>query len=160
MAYTKRQIVDIAMDALGLGPEVYTLSPDDVAAGVRRLDAMMATWSAQGLRMGYPVEVGPDDADPSADTGIPASAVEAVALQLAVKMAPSFGKVVAPETRIEATRAKIAIDAVFGQLPPKIGLAAGIPMGAGYRTYNGAGMFSYPPNQPSNRGPRGDEQMP
>ena len=157
MAYTKRQIVEIAMDALGLGPDVYTPTPDDVATGLRRLDAMMATWSATGLRMGYPVASGPDDADPSSDTGLPDSAVEGVALCLAVKLAPSFGKSVAVETRIESIKAKRDIDAIFGQLPPVKELPSGVPMGAGHRSFwPHLSPFSPPPGAPVTRGPTGD----
>lgn len=157
MAYTKRQIVEMAMDALGLGPDVYTATPDDIAAGVRRLDAMMATWSATGLRMGYPVASGPDDADPSADTGLPDSAVEGVALCLSIKIAPGFGKSVAPETRIEAVKAKRDIDAIFCQRPPVKVLPAGVPMGAGHRGFwPYLSPFSGEPDAPVTRGPNGD----
>lgn len=157
MAYTKRQIVNIAMDAIGLGPDVYTATPDDIATALRRLDAMMAQWSALGLRMGYQIHDGADDADPGADSGLPTSAVDGVALQLAILIAPSYGKQIAPETRVAATRAKIALDAIFGTLPPTLQMPAGVPMGAGHRrVWPGHSTFSGQPANPVTRGPNGD----
>lgn len=157
MSYTKRQIVEMAIDAIGLGPDVYTLTPDDVATGIRRLDAMMAAWAATGLRMGYPVTSGPDDADPSSDTGLPDSAVEGVALCLSIKIGPSFGKTVSAETRIEAAKAKRDIDAIFGQLPPIKAMPSGVPLGAGHRrVWPGHSDFTQPPLAPVTRGPNGD----
>lgn len=52
MAYTKRDIVAMAFEEIGLAGYVFDLQPQQLEGALRRLDSMMATWNGKGLRLG------------------------------------------------------------------------------------------------------------
>jgi hypothetical protein len=93
---------------------------------------MMATWNAKGIRLGYAQASNPTTADLDAESGLPDSAYETVAANLAQRLAPGFGKTVAPEVKIiahEGYRALLGRAAV----PHEVSLA-GMPQGAGNKS--------------------------
>jgi hypothetical protein len=96
--WTKQQIIEQAFDELALAGYVYDLDPDQLESALRRLDTMMAQWSAVGIAIGYLLPSSPDDSDIASDSGIPDTAVEAVYMSLAVKLAASRGKTLTPQT--------------------------------------------------------------
>ena len=89
---------------------MHSLTPDEEQGILRRLDAQMALWDSKDIRVGYLLTSDPDDADLDAPSGIPDAAVEAVFLNLAIKLAPGYGKTLSPDTRISA---KAAYDALL-----------------------------------------------
>ena len=102
MGYTKRQLIEMALEEIGLAPATFNLSPEQFSSGLRRLDAMMATWNSKGVRLSYPLPASQADSDLNQNADIPDRAIEAVYLNLAVKLSPLFGKVVSPELRADA----------------------------------------------------------
>ncbi|MCA3151814.1 MAG: hypothetical protein ING77_11610 [Rhodocyclaceae bacterium] len=102
MAWTKRQIVEQAFEELALAGYVFDLTPEELQSGLRRLDTMMATWEGKGVRVGYPIPSNPDESDLDQSSGLPDKAVEAVYLNLAIRLAASFGKVLGPDTKRSA----------------------------------------------------------
>jgi hypothetical protein len=139
MAYTKRDIVEQAFEEIGLASYVFDLQPQQLDSALRRLDAMMATWNAKGIRLGYPLPSSPADSDLDQDTGVPDNAIEAMVLNLAVRVAPGFGKTVSPDTKGNAKRAYNEIVA-NSAMPIEMQLGnQTIPAGAGnkgWRYYN------------------------
>ena len=105
MAYTKRDIVDQAFEEIGLASYVFDLQPQQLERALRRLDMMMATWNAKGIRLGYPLPSSPADSDLDQKIGVPDSAIEAMYLNLSVRISGGFGKTVSPETKASAKRA-------------------------------------------------------
>ncbi len=105
MGWTKRQFVTQAFEEIGLAAYVYDLTPEQLQSALRRLDAMMAGWNANGIRIGWPIPSNPDNADLDQDSGAPDIANEAIYLNLAVRLAPSFGKTVSADTKIDADAA-------------------------------------------------------
>ena len=103
MSWTRRQLIEQAFEEIGIGSG-FTLAPDMLDSARQRLDAMMATWNGMGIRVGYPL-VSTPSSDLDTDTAVPDSAVEAIYTNLAIKIAPTYGKQVAPETRINARAA-------------------------------------------------------
>lgn len=99
MAWTKLQLVDEAFGELALaaGPG-FDVTPEERGRLLRRLDSMLATWAAKGVRIGYAFPSSPEASDLNADSGIPDSAAETVFLNLAKRGAPSFGKQLSAET--------------------------------------------------------------
>lgn len=93
--WTKRAIVEEAFAELALQGYVFDLTPEEMQTALRRLDTMLATWEAHGVRVGY--AFGGDDLD--APSGLPDYAVEAAFLGLAVRLAPGFGKQLSSDTR-------------------------------------------------------------
>lgn len=149
MAYTKRDIVEQAFEEIGLASYVFDLQPQQLDSALRRLDAMMATWNAKGIRLGYPLPSSPADSDLDQDTGVPDNAIEAMVLNLAVRVAPGFGKTVSPDTKGNAKRAYNEIVA-NSAMPIEMQLGnETIPSGAGnkgFRYYNNP--FLRPPADP------------
>lgn len=132
MGWTKRELISEAYGELALAGYEFDITPEEQQAALRRLDTMMATWDAQGVRLGYLLGLSPTESSLDADSGLPLFAVEAVYMALAVKLAASKGKQLLPST---GRAAKQAYDAmlsrlVSNQVQPQQ-LRSGTPMGAG-----------------------------
>ena len=134
MSYTRKQFITEALAELGLASHVVDSSPEDLEAVGRRLDGMMATWNGDGIRLGYPLPANPDDSDLNAETGVPDWANEAIYLNLAIKIAPSYGKSVPIETHISAKQAKMqVVKRITTENIPQVQIPPITPMGAGNR---------------------------
>lgn len=138
MGWTKRQFVTQAFEEIGLAAYVFDLTPEQLQSALRRLDAMMASWNAKGIRLGYPIPSSPDDSDLDEQTNVPDSANEAIYTNLGVRLASSFGKEV---TLSAKGTAKVAYDTLMmrAALPPEQQLPGTMPSGAGnkpWRTYD------------------------
>lgn len=136
MGWTKLQHVEHAFAEIGLAPDVFNVAPEQLQRALRSLDAMMATWNAKGIRLGYPLPSSPDDSVLDQDSGIPDAANETVALNLAIRIAPGVGKQVSPDTKASA---KAGYDVLLARaaFPPQQPLKT-LPSGAGNkpsRTY-------------------------
>lgn len=138
MSYTKGELVTAALSELGIADYEFDISPEEVTSGVRRMDAMMAHWSNKGLILSYNVSGSPDD-----DSGVPGVAHEAVITNLAIRLAPSYGKQVSMEV---ASMAKAALTTLLGQSTrPREQQFPVMPKGAGYKsTFN---RFTDPPTE-------------
>lgn len=99
MGWTKGDLVVAAFGELVLGDDSgFDLSPEEKAKALRRLDAMMGTWAAKGVRVGYAFPADPESSGLNDESGLPDTAVETVFLNLARRLAPGFGKTLSPET--------------------------------------------------------------
>jgi hypothetical protein len=134
MSWTKRQFISQALDEIGVGDYIFDSSPEQLQSALRRLDAMMTMWNAKGIRLGYPVATDADGSSLDQDTGVTDAANEAIFLNLGVRMAPSFGKVVSSETKVAA---KLAYDALIllSVIPMEMTLGNSIPAGAGNKSH-------------------------
>lgn len=99
MAWTKQQYIEQAFAEIGLAAYVFDLTPDQLNIVMRRLDGMIASWTANGVNIGYPLPSNPDDASLAEVCNVPDYAHEAIYLGLACRIGPMFGKTVAPETK-------------------------------------------------------------
>ena len=102
MGYSKRQFIEAAFAEIGLASYVFDLQPEQLEAARRRLDAMMADWNGKGIRLGYPIPSSPQDGSIDEQTNVPDSAYEAIICSLGIRLAPSYGKQVMPETKATA----------------------------------------------------------
>lgn len=137
--WTKQQIIAQAFDELALAGYVYDLDPDQLESALRRLDTMMAQWAAVGIVLGYLLPATPDDSYISSDSGIPDAAVEAVYMNLAVKLAASRGKALTSDTKAAAKRGYdqllgAAVRAATRQTP----MPNTMPRGAGNKPWRGS----------------------
>lgn len=138
MGWPKQKIIEEAFGELALAGHVFDLSPDELQAALRRLDTMMATWQAKGIRLGYAFA---SDTVPSKlddDSGIADSAVEAVFLNLAKRLAASYGKQLRPST---LATAKEAYDMLLGKaaMPPEQQFPGTLAVGAGNKPWRTQG---------------------
>lgn len=113
MGWTKRQLIEDAFGELALASYDFDLSPEEVQAALRRMDTMLATWSSLGVNIGYRFGLTPTDSDIDQDAGIPLTAVEAVYLNLAARIAGGKGKTL-PRTTL--FNAKAAYDALLSAM--------------------------------------------
>lgn len=157
MGWTKRQFITQAFEEIGLAAYVFDLTPDQMESALRRLDAMVAGWAANGVRIGYPLPGSPGASDINADSGVPDWCAEAIYLGLAVRLAPAYGKQVAPETKQFADMAyssmanQVALPTLERQMP------ATMPRGQGtkpWRNFNNP--FVYAPTKEVQAGPDGN----
>lgn len=131
MAWTKKAIIAEAFTELGKGSYTFDSQPEEYQTALRRLDAMMATWGdTANIRINY---VGGNGfGDIGVESTVPDWAVAAMYLNLAINLAPSYGKVASPETKINA---KAAFDAVMNETTERRTRYIGGYAGAGRLPY-------------------------
>lgn len=134
MAYTKLDFINSAFDELGLASYVYNLSPEDLTSCLHRLDAMIAAWSKKGIRLGYPLHNSKSSSSINESTSVPAFANETVITNLAIRIAPSYGKVPSQDTK---NRAAEGYNDLISDLvsPRERQLKGSLPLGAGSRRH-------------------------
>ncbi len=148
MGWTKRQFIEQAFDEIGLASYAFDLTPEQMQSALRRLDTMMAAWNALGIRLGYPLPSSPQDSDLDEQTNVPDSSNEAIYTNLAIKLAPSYGKQVMPDTKATA---KESYNTLLSRaaMPMEQQLPSTMPAGAGnkpWRVYDNP--FIRPPVDP------------
>lgn len=133
MSWTKKQLIEAALTEIGLSNYIFDLAPDELQSYVRRLDSMMATWALKGIQVGWPLPgVDYDASDLTTETGLQDTAIEAVACNLALAIAPSLGRTPMPDTRLRAREALNALMLVAA-IPPQKQLPSNLPRGQGQR---------------------------
>ena len=154
MGYSKRQFITAAFEEIGMADYVFDLQPEQLQSALNRLDAMLAEWNAKGLRLGYSLPSSPQDSDLDEPTFAPDSAWEAIITNLAVRIAPGYGKAVSPDTKVTAKAAyntllQRAAFLLEQQLP------ATMPIGQGNKPWRWDNPYVNPPIDPIDAGPDG-----
>lgn len=144
MAWTKQQLIDQAFSEIGLPVEVYNVGPEQMARALNRLDAMMATWYGSGIHLGYALSSSPEASQLEDNSGLADVSVEAVYLNLALRLAPSRGKVVSPQLQQAASAAYAVLERAAAH-PGQQQFRNSLPMGAGNKPWRGGarGTFIY-----------------
>lgn len=136
MSWTKRQFVEAAFEEIGLASYVFDLQPEQMNMALRRMDAMMATWNTKGIRLGYPLPSTANGSDLDDDSNLPDAANQAVILNLAIQLAPGFGKQVSQDTKRNAKDAYRGLLMISTQ-PPEMQMPGSMPSGAGNKPWQG-----------------------
>lgn len=147
MSWTKRQFVEQAYEEIGYAGYVFDLEPEQLQSAMRRMDAMLATWNAKGIRIGYPLPSSPQNSDLDDETNVPDSANEAIYTNLALKIAPTVGKAVSQDTKVSA---KAAYDTLLmlAAVPPEMQLPNTMPSGSGNKPWRWDDSFLNDPVDP------------
>ncbi len=135
MGYSKLQFVQAAFEEIGLASYVFDLQPQQIESALRRLDAMMADWNGKGIRLAYPIPSSPENSDINAETGVPDSANEAIITNLAIRLAPSYGKQVMPQTQVVARNAYQTLLSRRATTPTEQQMPGTMPAGAGNKPW-------------------------
>jgi hypothetical protein len=101
MVWTKKQLIDAAFDELALGDGAYILEPEQYISALMKLDAMLTAWGAKGVYLGWN-SVSNTTQNPlgtNNSSGLPEFCNEAVYLNLALRLANSYGRLVSPDLR-------------------------------------------------------------
>jgi hypothetical protein len=133
MSYTKGEVVKAALNEIGIADYEFDISPEELTSGVRRLDSMMAEWSAKNIRVNYPMSGTPEGSSADDDSGLPDSAWEAVTTNLALRLAPSFGKSPSPGTVATASRSYSTLLGLSTK--PRERQLNSLPRGQGYKSH-------------------------
>lgn len=157
MSWTKREFVVQAFGEIGLAAYVFDLSPEQEQAALRSLDSMMATWNAKGIRVGFPLPSKPSDSNLDDETAVPDAANEAIYQNLAIRIAPGFGKTVSPDTKVSAKAGYIALLEHAEGLPREMQYPNTMPAGAGNKPWRRINNpFLNKPTDPLESGQDGD----
>jgi len=105
MSWTMRQIIVKAFGELGLASYVFNLTADELQDALSDLDTMMGTWTTRNIIFTptvypQPATLGAGSLDDP--TNAPDDALAPMFLNLALRLAPSFGKTPSPDTRADA----------------------------------------------------------
>lgn len=130
--YTKGQIVAEAFAELGLAAYEFDLTADEIQGAIRRMDAMIANWEGRGWHLGYALPDAYDASTPDDASGLADTDALAVIQNLAIAIAPSYGKTPSQETRTGARNAVDNIRARFAT-PYQQQYQNTMPRGAGNR---------------------------
>lgn len=130
MSWTKRQFIQSAYEEIGLADYIFDIESDALQTALRKLDAMMGMWDSKGIQIGWPISSEPENADLDTETNAPDAANEAVYLNLAIRIATGFGKVVSPDTKANA---KYAYKELLNHVanPGEMQYPNSLPIGAG-----------------------------
>lgn len=134
MGWTRRQFINGAFEELGLASYVFDVQPEQFQSAARRLDIMLLEWNGRGLRLGPNISPSVDGADLDTDMSIPDIANEAIVMNLALRLAPSYGKTPSPDTRAGARGALNTVFARFAKPIPQR-FPATLPLGAGNKPW-------------------------
>jgi hypothetical protein len=134
MGWTKRQFVTQAFEEIGLASYVFDLTPEQLQSALQRLDTMMAAWNALGIRLAYPLPSNPQDSDLDEQTNVPDSSIEAIYTNLAIKLAPSYGKQVMPDTKTTAKESYNTLLSIAA-MPNQQQMPGSMPSGAGNKPW-------------------------
>jgi hypothetical protein len=108
--------VAAAFEEIGLADYVFDLSPDQIQSCLVRLDAMVGR--LKGLFIHWPFSSSPSDTNLDTDTRCPNYANECIFLNLAIAIAPSYGKQISSDTRKNASDAYDTVVSWSASLPP------------------------------------------
>ena len=95
---------------------------------------MMAAWNALGIRLAYPLPSNPQDSDLDEQTNVPDSSIEAIYTNLAIKLAPSYGKQVMPDTKTTAKESYNTLLSIAA-MPNQQQMPGTMPSGAGNKPW-------------------------
>lgn len=101
MPKTKRHFISKALAKIGLGDVAYDADAEDLQDALSELNAMMAEWAERGIDIEWPLS---DTQDIETVTEAAAGEETAIIYNLAQRIAPDFGKAVAPRVDAIALR--------------------------------------------------------
>lgn len=153
MGWTKRQLVVQAFEELALGAYVFDLEPEQLQSALRRLDTMMGVWDGKGIRLGYPIS-SPESSNLDDDSNLPDAATETVFLNLALRLAPSFGKIPSVDTKSAAKEGYTILLAKAAH-PIEMQFPGTLPAGSGNKARGIQNPFMPEPTDPLKTGPDG-----
>lgn len=133
MSYSKGELAQSALEELGVSGYDFDTSPDQLQTAIGRMDMMLAEWNIKGIRLGYPISK-EENSEPGDDSNIPDWAWEAVITNLAIRLAPSYGKTVSLDTRAVAKNSFTTLCSNFSM--PREMQFNSMPRGAGYKGTN------------------------
>ena len=98
---SKIELIDRAYSKLRISGITVNPSPGDVEIALDEMECMLAEWDLVNVCLGYQFE---DEPEPNAESGLVRGYENAVQVNLAVRIAPEFGKQVPGELMMQASQ--------------------------------------------------------
>lgn len=134
MSWTKRQFIEAALEEIGIASYAFDSQPEELESALRRLDSMVAEWGTRGIRLGFPLSDNTANSNIDDQTSVPTSSREAIILNLALRLAPSYGRQVSQDTRNLAKNAYTSLLMRSGTIQEKQ-FPETLPRGAGNKPH-------------------------
>lgn len=151
MPWTKLQLVEAALEEIGLAPYNFDIQPELKESARIRMDTMVAEWMERGLQLSYNLDAGLND-----DAGIALVHNAAIYLNLSIRIAPGLGKTPSAETK---SAAATAMDSLWIQAaqPQERQMPNTMPRGEGQKPWRTV-WYPYmpPPDESPLRAPQDD----
>ena len=145
MSWTKRDFIIAAFEEIGIASYQFDLQPEMLDLAKKRLDAMLAEWNAKGVRLGYPVSSSPSNGNLDDDTSVPDMANSAIYQNLALRIAPVFGKPVSADLKTSAFNGYNALITKNVEVP-QMQFNRSVPAGQGNKLRRTYSPFLLPPD--------------
>ena len=96
---TKGQVADLIAEELGRAGYDFDIQPGEVLSWLRKMDALLAQWQAQGITLNYNFPASFGTSKPTDMMGVPDAALDTIAAWVAMRVAPGIGKTMSTESR-------------------------------------------------------------
>lgn len=156
MSWSKRQVIVAAIQEAGMGADNFSPTPELLESARRMMDAMMATLYGGGLALRYYLPSNQDDSDLDQPSNLPDWAVEAVYLNLGLRLMGGFGRAVPESLKTARSTADQAVHMRLLGLPGSKQMPSTTPRGAGNRSYGAGRNYVSAPEKALDSGGSGD----
>ena len=134
----------------------FDLAPEQIEEAVTSMDAMIASWAGEGIRIGYNMASSPDTSKSTDDSGVIDAANQAVYMNLAKTIAGDYGKTM---SQTDLVIAKQSYDALLNKVISRevipMQFPIGLPIGSGNKPWRYNRPFVAPPTDDLDVGPDG-----
>lgn len=114
MATTALDIAQAALRRIGVLAAGETADAASVADAIRTMSDMLAAWEMEGIKLGPLTD---QELAPATTIPLPSPQIEAVKLNLAVRLAGEYGRTVDPATAALAQRGMRMLQAAYLSMP-------------------------------------------
>lgn len=135
-SYTKGDLVIQALGQIGIANYVFDTEAEEDQAALRLLDDMLADWQDGLLPLGYNQPEASGGSLPADASGLSKSITGTVIANLAVHLAPSYGKTPSPFLLRRAAMGRSRVFTKY-RIEAEIPMSSRTPMGAGNGRYWG-----------------------
>ena len=102
---TMREVVEDALEEIGVKTAEIALTSDELQSGIRRANDMLLEWADLGLTPSYQEVIYGDDS-----INVDRNAISAIKYSLAMRLAPSFQKNISQALAMLASETKSALE--------------------------------------------------
>jgi len=132
MSESKRRVIENSLGKIGYNTYTFDLQPEHYSDALSILDGMVAQWGLVGNYVRAPISDNPDDSDLDEDSNIPVAFLEAVKCNLALALAPLYGKEPSRQLIQQAKDGKDML-LIHAAKPEEMQYRSNTPRGAGNR---------------------------
>lgn len=114
---TKAQLLDLIFEELGRAGYDFDRQPGEELSALRKVDALLAQWQAQGVHLNYNFPAVFGQSKPTDAMGVPDATLDTIAMWAAMRVAPGIGKTMSAESRKAMADGKAFLFAETATIP-------------------------------------------